>query len=136
MLSTRPPHSSHVHSAAHAAAERRVAAIAAHIGINHTNSTSMRSMTSLSKRRMACASPTSGMSDHGAESPLGVPEDASAALSSRQIPLFQQGNNQLSKADPTESEQEKQRTGRKTGHRTGAHVGSRCGDGIATAQRS
>lgn len=81
-----------------------MAAIAAHIGINNSNSTSMRSMTSLSKRRMACASPTSGMSDHGAESPLGVPEDASAALSSRQIPLFQQGNNQLSKADPTESD--------------------------------
>lgn len=36
-----------------------------------------------------------------AESPLGVGEDASLALSSRQIPLFQQGNTQLRKAEPT-----------------------------------
>jgi hypothetical protein len=55
------------------------------------------------------ASPTSGdasaaaaASDPTTPKPLGVAEDASAALSSRQLPLFQEGNTQLRKADKTD----------------------------------
>lgn len=48
----------------------------------------------------AGSSSSASSSASSAESPLGV-DDASLALSSRQIPLFQQGNTQLRKAEPT-----------------------------------